>query len=143
MLRRISALLASVAVLALCALPASASTSDNRAAHAATHKFTVPAIKHHNVVTAWGTYQKINSARVKVTVCAKQTGPAFAVGAIAVVSNSKGKTKNIAAVVINGKRGSGACGFMTFVFYTAHLKVHTFIGQGGRIVATGPVKTIY
>lgn len=140
MLRRISAIFASIAIVGFFALPASASPA---AAHATTHNFTVPTIKKHNVVTAWGNYQKINAARVKVTVCARQTGPAFAVGAIAVVSNSKGKTKNIAAVIIKGKRGSGACGHMTFVFYTAHLTVHTFIGQGGRIVATGPVKKIY
>jgi hypothetical protein len=143
MLRRISAIFASIAIVGFFALPASASTTDTWAAHAATHNFTVPTIKHHNVVTAWGNYQKINAARVKVTICAKQTGSAFAVGAIAVVSNSRGKTKNIAAVIIDGKRGSGACGHMTFVFYTAHLTVHTFIGKGGRIIATGPAKKIY
>lgn len=143
MLRRISTILASIAVLALCALPASASTTDHQAAHAATHNFTVPAIKKHNVVTAWGNYTRINSARVRVVICAKQTGPAFAVGAIAVVSKANGSSKNIAAVIIQGHRGSGVCGVMTFIFYTAHLKVHTFIGQGGRIIATGPVKKIY
>lgn len=140
MLRRISTILASMAVLALCALPASASTST---AHATTHNFTVPTIKHHNVVTAWGKYTKINSARVRIQICAKQTGPAFAVGAIAVASKANGSSKNIAAVIIQGHRGSAACGVMTFIFYTAHLKVHTFIGQGGKIIATGPVKTIY
>ncbi|MBV9451154.1 MAG: hypothetical protein JO345_35230 [Streptosporangiaceae bacterium] len=132
-----------MAVLALCALPASASTASTSAAHAATHNFTVPTIKHHNVVTAWGKYTKINSARVRVQICVKQTGPAFAVGAIAVVSKANGSSKNIAAVIIQGHRGSEACGVMTFIFYTAHLKVHTFIGQGGKIIATGAVKKIY
>ncbi|HEX6522729.1 MAG TPA: hypothetical protein VF070_22400 [Streptosporangiaceae bacterium] len=132
-----------MAVLALCALPATASTAHTSAAHATTHNFTVPGIKHHNVVTGWGQFTKINSARVRVRVCVKQTGPAFAVGAIAVVSKANGSSKNIAAVVIQGHRGSSACGVMTFIFYTAHLKVHTFIGQGGKIIATGPVKKIY
>ncbi len=140
MLRRISTILASMAVLALCALPASASTAT---AHATTHNFTVPVIKHHNVVTAWGKYTKINSARVRIQICAKQTGPAFAVGAIAVASKANGSSKNIAAVIIQGHRGSAAFGVMTFIFYTAHLKVHTFIGQGGKIIFTGPVKKIY
>ena len=146
MLRRISTILASMAVLALCALPASASTASTAstsAAHATTHNFTVPTIKHHNVVTAWGKYTKINAARVRIQICAKQTGPAFAVGAIAVASKANGASKNIAAVIIQGHRGSTACGVMTFIFYTAHLKVHTFIGQGGKIIATGPVKKIY
>lgn len=140
MLRRISAIFASIAVLALCALPASASTS---AAHAATHNFTVPVIKKHNVVTAWGTWQRVSPARVVVRICARQTGSAFAVGAIAVASKPNGSSKNIAAVIIQGKRGSMACGHKSFIFYTAHLKVHAFIGQGGRIVATGPVKKLY
>ena len=127
-------------MIGVCALPASASTS---AAHATAHKFTVPAIKTHNVVTGWGTFTRINSARVKITICAKQTGSAFAVGAIAFASKANGSSKNIAAVVIGGHKGSGACGTMSFVFYTAHLKVHLFVGKGGHIIATGPVKKLY
>jgi len=28
-------------------------------------------------------------------------------------------------------------------FYTAHLKVHSFIGNKGKVVKTGPVLTLY
>jgi hypothetical protein len=142
MLRRISTLIASAVLIGL-AIPAAASLASPATAHATTHNFTVPTIKSHNVVTAWGSYKKVNSARVMVTICARQTGSAFAVGAIAVVSKANGTSKNIAAVIIQGHRGSTVCGHMSFIFYTAHLKVHTFIGSGGRIVATSQVKKIY
>lgn len=140
MLRRIWTLIAAVTMIGICALPASASTS---AAHAATHKFTMPTIKHHNVVQGWGTFTKINSERVVVTVCVKQTGSAFAVGAVAVVSKPNGSTKNIGAVIIGQGKGATSCDHMSFVFYTAHLRVHTFIAQGGKIIATSSVKKIY
>jgi hypothetical protein len=107
-----------------------------------THNFTVPAIPGDNVVSAWGSYTKIGTARVKVTMCAKQTGTAPSVGAIALVYNSSGASKNIGAVVLTGP-GNTICVGMTFVFYTAHLKVHAFIGDHGNITKTGPVRTIY
>jgi len=147
MLRRISTILASLAMIGLCALPASAATS---AAHASTHKFTVPTMTHHNIVTGWGTYQKINALRVRVHVCAKQTGgqfagggPTFAVGAVVVVSNAAGATKNVGAVIINGHRGSNVCANLTFTFFSAHLKVYTFAGNRGRILAKSAIKKIY
>jgi hypothetical protein len=140
MLRRISTLVASAAMIGLCAIPASASTS---AAHSSTHNFTVPTIKKHNLVTAWGSYTKINSERVRVRICARQTGSAFAVGAEAVAYKSNGSNRNIAAVIIQGHKGSTACGVVTFLFYSAHLKVHTFIGKGGHIIYTSSVKKIY
>ena len=140
MLRRISTIAASLAMVALCALPAAASTS---AVHATTHKFTVPTIQHHNVVTAWGTFTRVNAARVVVTVCVRQTGSAPSVGAVAVVSKANGSTKNIGAVIIGGHKGETACGRMSFIFYTAHLKVHSFIGKGGHIIFTSAVKKIY
>jgi hypothetical protein len=107
-----------------------------------THNFTVPAIPGDNVVSAWGSYTKIGTARVKVTMCAKQTGTAPSVGAIALVYNASGASKNIGAVVLTGP-GNTICVGMTFVFYTAHLKVHAFIGDHGNITKTGPVRTIY
>jgi hypothetical protein len=149
MLRRLSAFGAAAAMIGLCALPASASTAGTAgiagiaAAHATTHKFTVPTIKHHNVVKAWGSYTRVNAARVVVTICAKQTGPAFAVGAIAVASKANGASKNIAAVILEQRVGTTFCGHMSFIFYTAHLKVYTFIGAGGRIIAKSAVKKIY
>lgn len=147
MLRRISTILASVAMIGLCALPASAATT---AAHASSHNFSVPTMKSHNIVTGWGSYQKINSLRVKIHICARQTGsqfagggPTFAVGAVAVVSNSRGATKNVGGVIINGHRGSTNCATLTFTFYSAHLKVYTFAGNMGRILAKSTAKKIY
>jgi hypothetical protein len=108
-----------------------------------THDFTVPAISGDNVVTAYGSYTFIGTARVKVTVCAKQTGSAFSVGAIALVYNSSGGSQNIGATILTGP-GNSTCVNNTFILYTAHLKVHAFIGgSGGTIVKTGPVLTVY
>jgi hypothetical protein len=108
-----------------------------------THDFTVPAIPGENVVTGWGSYTKIGTARVKVTMCAKQTGSAFSVGAIALVYNTSGADMNIGATILTGP-GNSSCVMTTFILYTAHLKVHAFIGgSNGTIVKTGPVLTIY
>jgi hypothetical protein len=118
---------------------ATASTS----AASGTHDFTVPAIPGDNIVTAYGSYEKIGTARVKVTMCAKQTGSAFSVGAIALVYNASGASQNIGATILTGP-GNSSCVNNTFILYTAHLKVHAFIGgSNGTIVKTGPVLTIY
>jgi hypothetical protein len=108
-----------------------------------THNFTVPAIPGEDVVTGWGSYTKIGTARVKVTMCAKQTGSAFSVGAIALAYDASGANQNIGATILTGP-GNSTCVNMTFILYTAHLKVHAFIGgSNGTIVKTGPVLTIY
>ena len=118
-------------------------TSSPPNASSGTHDFTVPAIPGDNIVTADGSYTKIGTARVKVTMCAKQTGTAFSVGAVAVVYNASGASKNIGAVILTGP-GNSSCVSTTFILYTAHLKVHAFIGgSNGTIVKTGPVQTIY
>lgn len=117
-------------------------TSSTTNTSSGTHYFTVPAIPGDNVVTASGSYTKIGTARVKVTMCAKQTGTAFSVGALALVYNASGADKNIGAVVLTGP-GNTSCVETTFILYTAHLKVHAFIGDHGNIVKTGPVLTIY
>jgi hypothetical protein len=101
----------------------------------------VPAISGDNVVSAYGSYAK-SGARVKVTVCAKQTGKAFSVGAVAYAYNSSGASKNIGAVILTGP-GNSSCSSITFLFYTAHLKVHAFIGTNGSISKTGPTLTLY
>ena len=116
-------------------------SSSATAASSGTQTFAVPAISGDNVVSAYGSYAK-TGARVKVTVCAKQTGKAFSVGAIALAYNASGASKNIGAVVLTGP-GTSSCGTTTFLFYTAHLKVHAFIGNNGTIVKTGPVLTLY
>ncbi len=86
----------------------------------------MPDVSSDNIVSAYGSYAK-TGARVKVTVCAKQTGSAFSVGAVAYAYNSSGATKNIGAVDLAGK-GDLQCVSTTILFYTAHLKVHAFIG---------------
>jgi hypothetical protein len=78
----------------------------------------VPAISGDNVVSAYGSYTKIGTARVKVSVCAKQTGTAFAVGAVAYAYSSSGASKNIGAVVLTGS-GTSSCVSMTFLLYRA------------------------
>jgi hypothetical protein len=108
-----------------------------------THDFTVPSISGDNVVSAYGSYEKIGTARVKVTMCAKQTGKAFSVGAIALVYSASGSSQNIGATILTGP-GNSSCVSNTFILYTAHLKVHAFIGgSSGTIIKTGPVLTIY
>ena len=108
-----------------------------------THNFTVPAIPGDNVVTAWGSYTKLGTARVKVVMCAKQTGAAFSVGAIALVYDASGASQNIGATILTGP-GNTSCVTNTFILYTAHLKFHAFIGgSNGTIAKTGPVLTIY
>jgi hypothetical protein len=105
--------------------------------------FTVPAIPGNNIVSAYGSYTKINAERVKVSICAKQTGTAFSVGALALAYNTAGASKNVGAVVLTGP-GNTSCGTITFLFYSAHLRVHAFIGgNNGMITTTGPVLDIY
>ena len=118
-------------------------TSSSTNTSSGTHNFTVPSIPGDNVVSAHGSYTKIGTARVKVTMCAKQTGSAFSVGAIALVYDASGADQNIGATILTGP-GNSSCVMTTFILYTAHLKVHAFIGgSNGTIVKTGPVLTIY
>lgn len=80
---------------------------------------------------------------MKVTVCAKQTGTAFSVGAEALAYSASGASQNVGATILTGP-GNSACGSITFILYTAHLKVHAFIGGNhGTIIKTGPVLTLY
>ncbi len=121
--------------------PTRVTSSPARTGSGGSGSFTVPSIASDNVVSGYGTYAK-SGVRVKVTVCAKQTGKAFSVGAEAIAYNSSGASKNVGAVVLNGP-GDTECGTNTFLFYTAHLKVHAFIGTNGTITATGPTLTLY
>jgi hypothetical protein len=120
-----------------CALPASASTA---AAHSSTHNFTVPSAT--SAVKAWGSYIVINSERIKVTVCARQVGSAYAVGAEAIAYRSNGQEAGAIAAVILPESPREECG-TTYILFASHLKVHTFIGSGGRIVKTSSVKKIF
>jgi len=111
------------------------------AGQGASGSFTIQPIAGENVADGSGTYTK-GTGDVEVHVCVTQTGKAFAVGIQAVVYNSAGATKDIGAVVLNGA-GQQSCGTLTFIGYTAHLKVHTFIGAGGNITKTSPVLSVY
>jgi len=125
------------------ARPKSSPTRSQASTSSGTHDFTVPAIPGDNVVTGWGSYTKIGTARVKVTMCAKQTGAAFSVGTEALAYSASGASQNIGATILTGP-GNTSCVSNTFILYTAHLKVHAFIGgSSGTIVKTGPVLTIY
>src|ERR1700722_3833619 len=118
-------------------------TSSSSSTSSGTHNFTVPAIPGDDIVDGYGSYTKIGTARVKLTMCAKQTAAAFSVGTQALVYNSSGASQNLGAVILTGP-GDPTCVTETFLFYTAHLKVHAFIGGShGTIATTGPVLTLY
>jgi hypothetical protein len=118
-------------------------TSSPASTSSGTHNFSVPAIAGEDVVTGYGSYTKLGTARVKVTMCAKQTGSAFSVGSEALAYSASGASQNIGATILTGP-GNTTCVSTIFVLYTAHLKVHDFIGgSGGTIVKTGPVLTLY
>ena len=112
MLRRLSVIAASVAMLALSALPAYA------AAQSSTHKLSFPS---HSGISAWGNYKK-TSKGIYVNVCAKDTGSAFAVGAVVVATNSSGShSRNLGAVAFG--HGTTQCRYGT-IPYSAHLKTY-------------------
>ena len=132
MLRRLFVIAASVAMLALSALPASA------APYSATHKLSFP---HHSGISAWGTYEK-TSKGIYVDVCAKDTGSAFAVGAVAVATNSSGShQRNLGAVAFG--HGTTQCRFGT-IRYSAHLKTYIiFYNSHGYVTYKSRYKKIF
>ena len=133
MLRRISIIAASTAMLALSALPASA------AMQSSTHKLSFPGL---HGVRAWGTYVK-TSRGIKVNVCSEDTAHGvFASGAVVVASNSNRKLHtNIGAVAFGYHEG--ICRSMT-LRYTAHLQVYTFTGTSkGMIGSRSKTKNVY
>jgi hypothetical protein len=78
-----------------------------------------------------------------VTICAQQTGAAFSVGTQALLYSSSGSSKDLGAVILTGP-GEPTCVSQTFLLYTAHMKVHAFIGGNkGTIAKTGPTLTLY
>jgi hypothetical protein len=118
-------------------------SSSSSSSSSGTHNFTVPSIPGENVVSGYGSYEKIGTARVKVTMCAKQTGAAFSVGDEALAYTASGSSRNLGATILTGP-GNESCVTTTFILYTAHLKVHDFIGgSNGTIIKTGPVLTLY
>ncbi len=115
MLRRLSVIAASAAMLAFSALPAFATTSS---AHSSTHKLSFP---RHSGISAWGNYKK-TSKGIYVNVCARDTGHAFAVAAVVLATNSNGKHwSNLGAVAMGHNQTQ--CRFGT-IPYSAHLKTY-------------------
>ena len=136
MLRRISLIAASTAMLALSALPASAATMHMQSS---THSISFPSL---HGVKAWGNYTK-TSKGVRLYVCAEDTvSSVFAAAAVALASNASGSLHtNLGAVDIGYHQT--VCRTMT-LRYTAHLKVYTFTGTNtGRIGSRSKTKTIY
>src|SRR5580658_3783805 len=112
MLRRLSVIAAAAAMLVLSALPASA------APQSSTHKLSFPG---HSGISSWGNYKKTNNG-IYVNVCAKDTGSAFAVGAVVVATNSSGsRSSNLGAVAMG--HGTTQCRFGT-IPYSSHLKTY-------------------
>jgi hypothetical protein len=142
MLHRISTIAAAAAIIGLCALPASAATAP--AAHPSNGSFTVPSAS--SAVTAWGSYAfttRHGVNVVKVSVCAELKGSAFAVIAEAETYNSSGTVEGtVAAVVSQETPGHRSCG-TAYLRGTAHLKVFSGIGSGGKIVIKSKLKSIY
>jgi hypothetical protein len=133
MLRRISVIAASAAMLALSALPASATM------HSSTHKLSFPSLYG---VRAWGNYHKTGTV-VRIHVCAEDTARSnFAVGAVAVASNaSNTRQGNLGAVAIGYRQTVCRSGI---IHYTGHLRIYTFIaGRDGRIAHRSATKVVY
>jgi hypothetical protein len=141
MLRRISLIAASAAMLAFSALPASAATMQSSTAPAVvTHKLTFPHPVHG--ITTWGTYIKTPKF-VRLNICSIDTARAnWAVGAVAIGTNAKNTARgNLGAVAIGFKQKVCRSGL---VRYTAHLYTYTFIANNhGRIVKRSALKKIY
>jgi hypothetical protein len=127
MMRRISLVAASAAMLALSALPASAATMGS--ATATTHKLHFPGLSG---VNAWGNYAKVSKG-IKVNVCAETTKKGiFAVGAVTEAYNSTGKLHtNLGAVSIGYHQT--VCRSMT-LRYSAHLKIYTFTANNKGMI---------
>ena len=141
MLRRISTIAAAAAMIGLCALPASAATTN--AAHPSEGSFTIPSVD--SGVKAWGTYSFTSHDVVRVTVCAKATnGGTPWVIAEAEGYNSSGKEEGtIAAAVGPQTSGRQSCGTAN-LRDTAHLKVFSEIGSSaGKIVKKSELKSIF
>jgi len=133
MLRRISVIAASAAMLALSALPASATPQSPA------HKLSFPSL---HGVKAWGTYVR-TSKGVRINVCAEDTVRSdFAVAAVTLASNaSNTRQGNLGAVAIGYRQT--VCRF-GLIHYTGHLRTYTFIATShGTISKRSPIKVIY
>jgi len=134
MLRRLSLIAGTAAMLALSALPASAAPM-----HSSTHKLSFPGL---HGVKAWGTYKKVSKG-LKVHVCAEDTARGvFASGAVVVVYNSTRKFHTNLGAVAFGYHQS-ICRDMT-LRYSAHAQVYTFTANNkGQINHRSKIKNLF
>jgi hypothetical protein len=133
MMRRISLAVASVAMLALSALPASGAMASTP------HKLSFPAVSG---LKAWGTYTKVSKG-IKVNVCAEDMSRSiYAVGAVVVASNSTYKMHSNLGAVAFGYHQT-ICRHMTLRF-TSHLQVYSFTANNkGMMTHKTKLKKIY
>jgi hypothetical protein len=134
MMRRISLIAASAAMLAVSALPASAATMGS-----ATHKLSFPATSG---LKAWGTYTKVSKG-LKLNICAEDMSRSiYAVGAVAEASNSTGKFRTNLGAVAFGYHQT-ICRHMT-VRFSSHLKVYSFDANNkGMMTHKSKLKKIF
>jgi hypothetical protein len=134
MLRRLSLIAGSAAMVALSALPASAAPM-----HVTTHQLHFPGL---HGVKAWGTWAKVSKG-LKVHVCAEDTVKGvFASGAVLVASNSTKKfSTNLGAVAFGYHQM--ICRDMTLRL-SAHAKVYTFTANNkGQINHRSKTKNLF
>ena len=133
MMRRISLAVASAAMLAVSALPASAAMASTP------HKLSFPAVTG---LKAWGTYTKVAKG-IKVNVCAEDMSRSiYAVGAVTVASNSTYKMHTNLGAVAFGYHQT-ICRSMTLRF-TSHLQVYSFTANNkGMITHQTKMKKIF
>ena len=132
MLRRISAIAACIAALAIGAQPASAATS-------ASHVFSVPGVYG---VRAWGTYDD-SGTRVRITVCVEDTARSvYGAAAVGLAFDAGYRHHdNVSAVTIG--YGHAQCRAMS-TRYTSHLVVEALSGyKNGKVRQQGRPKRIY
>lgn len=126
-------------MIGLCALPASAAPATP---HSASHSFTIPSAS--SAVKAWGSYTIINSVRIKVSICVKQTGSAASVEGEATAYGANGKQEGLpfgATILPQSPRQE--CN-TTYLLFVKHLKVHTAIrNANGKVIKASKVKTLF
>ena len=132
-MRRISLAAASVAMLAVSALPASTAMAST------THKLSFPATSG---LKAWGNYTKVAKG-IKVNVCAEDMSRSiYAVGAVAEASNATGKFHTNLGAVAFGYHQT-ICRHMT-VRFSSHLKVYSFAANNkGMMTHKSKLKKIF
>ena len=132
MLRCISIVASCLAMLALGARPASATTSH-------VHVFSIPGVYG---VSAWGAYSE-SGISVRVTVCVEDTTPSvYGAAAVGLAFDSNYRHHDNAGVATIGYDHT-PCRTMT-TRYTSHLVVEALSGyQNGKVRQRGQLKRIY